>query len=49
MFYLKPWYFWSFGNYTQDLSFILFSLQILWLSNETKHISGLSNTMILLR
>jgi hypothetical protein len=48
MVYLKPWYFWSFWNSTQDLSFLLFSLHILCFSNGTKQISVLRNTMVLL-
>jgi hypothetical protein len=31
--YLKSWYFWSFRNSTQDLSFRLFSLHIIYFSN----------------
>ena len=48
MVYPKLWYFWSFRNSTQDLSFLLFSLHILCFSNRTKHISVLSNTANLL-
>jgi hypothetical protein len=42
MVYPKLWYFWSFRNSTQDLSFLLFSLHILCFSNRTK----LSGTII---
>jgi hypothetical protein len=48
MVYLKLWYFWSFRNSAQDLSFLLLSLHILCFSNRNKHISVLSNNVVLL-